>query len=168
MNVSTLPVVLAVCSALVVISPSTVVLLVLILPPSKLRDNDGTSTAAGGGSNGEDDMVKIPYLTVTLPSTVVVMSPPDGTLALLVVAGCRATVAGGFGSVLFFVVALPGVLCSKQLHFSVPPVATAVLFAVAGLTVAGLSGLVAAAIPPSGLCFILIGGAMVVDVMFGL
>jgi hypothetical protein len=47
-------------------------------------------------------------------------------------------------------------------------VATAVSFAAAGMTVAGLSGLVVAVIPPFGLCFVLIGGAMVVDGMFGL
>jgi hypothetical protein len=38
----------------------------------------------------------------------------------------------------------------------------------AGLTVAGLLDLVAAAIPPFGLRLVLIRGAMVVDVMFGL
>ncbi len=52
--------------------------------------------------------------------------------------------------------------------FAVPLVATAVLFAATGITVAGLSGLVAAAIPPFGLHLVLIGGAMVVDVMFSL
>jgi hypothetical protein len=78
------------------------------------------------------------------------------------------TAAGGFGSVVLFAVALAGVPCSKWLHFSVLPVATAVLFAAAGLTVAGLLGLVVAAIPPFGLCLVLYGGAVVVDVMFGL
>ncbi len=58
--------------------------------------------------------------------------------------------------------------CSKRLHFEASVVATAVLFAAAGLTVAGLLGLVAAAIPPFGLHLVLFGGAMVVDVMFGL
>ncbi len=58
--------------------------------------------------------------------------------------------------------------CPKWLHFAAPLVATAVLFAAAGLTVTGLLGLVAAAIHPFGLRFVLIGGAMVVDVMFGL
>jgi hypothetical protein len=52
--------------------------------------------------------------------------------------------------------------------FAVLLVATAVSFAAAGLTVAGLLGLLAAVIPPFSLCFVLIGGAMVVDVMFGL
>jgi hypothetical protein len=52
--------------------------------------------------------------------------------------------------------------------FEAPLVATAVSFAAAGLTVAGLLGLVAAAIPPIGLHLALFGGAMVVDVMFGL
>ncbi len=68
----------------------------------------------------------------------------------------------------FFLVALAGVPCSKQLYFEVPPVATAVLFAAAGLTVARLLGLVAAAIPPFSLHLVLFIGAMVVDVMFGL
>jgi hypothetical protein len=67
-----------------------------------------------------------------------------------------------------FAVALTGVPCSKRLHFAAPLVATAVLFAAAGLTVAGLSILVAAAITLFGLCLVLFGGAMVVDVMFGL
>jgi hypothetical protein len=58
--------------------------------------------------------------------------------------------------------------CSKRLRFEVLPVATAVLFVAAGLTVAGLLGLVAAAIPPFGLHLVLFVGAMVVDVMFGL
>jgi hypothetical protein len=52
--------------------------------------------------------------------------------------------------------------------FAAPPLATAVSFAAAGLTVAGLSGLVAAAIPPFNLRLLLFGGAMVVYVMFGL
>jgi hypothetical protein len=56
----------------------------------------------------------------------------------------------------------------KALHFEAPAVATAVLFAAAGLTVARLLGLVAAAIPPFVLRLVLFGGAMVVDVMFGL
>jgi hypothetical protein len=85
-----------------------------------------------------------------------------------VVAGCTATVARGFGSVLLFAVALAGVLCSKRLRFAVPPVATAVSFAAAGLTVAGLLGMVAV-ILPFGLRLVLVGGAMVDDVMlFGL
>ncbi len=165
MNVSTPPVVLAVCSTALVISLTTVVLLVLVLPSSKLRDIDSAFTAAGGGSDGKDNMAKLPYSTQTLPPTVGAMSPSDRTL---VVAGCMATAVGGFGSVVLFAVVLAGVLCSKQLHFAALPVATAVLFAAAGLTVAGLSGLVAAAIPPFGLRLVLIGGATVVDVMFGL
>ncbi len=76
--------------------------------------------------------------------------------------------AGGFGSVVLFLVALAGVPCSKRLHFEAPPVATAVLFAAAGWTVTGLLGLVVAAIPPFGLHLVLFIGAMVVDVMFGL
>jgi hypothetical protein len=79
-----------------------------------------------------------------------------------------ATAAGGFGSVVLFAVALAGVPCSKWLHCAAPLVATARSFAAAGLTVAGLLGLVAAAIPPFGLCLVLFGGAIVVDVMFGL
>ncbi len=86
---------------------------------------------------------------------VVAMSPPDGTSAPLVVAGCMATVVGGFVSVVFFAVALAGVPCSKWLCFAVPPVATAVLFAAAGLTVTGLLGWVAAATPPFGLRLVL-------------
>jgi hypothetical protein len=86
----------------------------------------------------------------------------------LVVAGCTATAAGGFGSVVLFAVTLVGVPCSIWRRFEAPAVATAVLFAAAGLTVAGLLGLVAAAIPPFILRLFLFGGAMVVDVMFGL
>jgi hypothetical protein len=52
--------------------------------------------------------------------------------------------------------------------FEAPAVATTELFAAAGLTVAGLLGLVAAAKPPFVLHLVLLGGAMVVDVMFGL
>jgi hypothetical protein len=168
MNISTPPVVLAACSTTLLISASTIVLLALVLPSSKLRDIDGVSAATGGGGDGKDNMAKLPYFMLTLPPTVSAMSPPDGTLALLVVAGRTVTAAGGFGSVVLFAVALAGVLCSKRLRFAAPPVATAVLFAAAGLTVAGLSGLVAAAIPPFGLRLVFIGGAMVVDVMFGL
>jgi hypothetical protein len=65
-------------------------------------------------------------------------------------------------------VALAGAPCPKHLHFAALLVATAVLFAAAGLTIAGLLGLLAAAIPPFGLHFALIGGAMVFDVMYGL
>jgi hypothetical protein len=83
-------------------------------------------------------------------------------------AGCTATAAGGFGSVVLFAVALAGVPCSKRLRFAALPVATAVLFSAAGSTVTGLLGLVAAAIPPFSLRLVLISGAMVVDVMFGL
>ncbi len=83
-------------------------------------------------------------------------------------AGCTATAAGGFGSVVLFAVVLAGVLSSKKLHFEASAVATAVLFAAAGLTVAGLLDLVAVAILPFGLHLVLFGGAMVVDVMFGL
>jgi hypothetical protein len=79
-----------------------------------------------------------------------------------------ATAAGGFDSVVLFAVALEGVWCSKRLHFEALAVATAVLFAEAGLTVTGLLDLVAAAILPFGLRLVLFGGAMVVDVMFGL
>jgi hypothetical protein len=79
-----------------------------------------------------------------------------------------ARVAGGFCSVVLFLVALAGVLCSKWLHFEAPPVATAVLFAAAGFTVTGLLGLVVAAIPLFGLFLVLFVGAMIVDVMFGL
>ncbi len=168
MIASTLPVVLVVCLMTLVISPFTVVLLVLILPSRNLRDNDGASAATGGSGDGKDNMVELPYLTLSLLPTVVAMSPPDGTSALLAVAGCTATAVGGFISVVLFVVALVGVLCSKRLRFAAPPVATAVLFAASGLTVAGLLVLVAAAIPPYGLCLVLFGGAMVVDVMFGL
>jgi hypothetical protein len=99
---------------------------------------------------------------------VVSRSPPGGTLAPLAVAGCTVKAVGGFGSVVLFLVELVGVPCSKQLRFEVPPVATTVLFAAAGLTVAGLLGLVAAAIPPFGLCLVQFVGIMVIDVMFGL
>jgi hypothetical protein len=168
MVVSTWPVVLVACLTILVISPSTIVLLALILLSSKLRDNDGASAATGRGSNGIDNKVQLPYLTLSLLPTVVTMSPPDGTLALLAVAGCMATAAGGFGSVVLFAVTLAGVPCSKRLHFEAPPVATALSFAAAGLTVVGLLGLVAAAIPPFSLHLILFVGAMVVDVMLGL
>ncbi len=113
-------------------------------------------------------MVELPYLRLTLPPTVVAMFPADGTSALLAVAGCMMTVVGGFGSAVLFAVLLAGVLCSKWLHFAAPLVATAVLFAAAGLPVAGLLGLVVAVIPPFGSHLVLIIGAMVVDVMFGL
>jgi hypothetical protein len=148
MIVSTPPVVLVVCSTTLVISPSTVVLLALFFLSSKLRDNDGAFAATCSGSNGKDNMVKLPYSMLSLLPMVVTMSPLDGTLAPLVMAGCTATAAGGFGSVVLFAVGLVGMPCSKQLHFAAPLVATAVLFAAAGLTVAGLLGLVAAAIPP--------------------
>ncbi len=168
MVVSTWPVVLAAWSTILVISLSTVVLLALILLSSKLRDNDGASVATGRGGDGKDNKVKLPYLTLSLPPTVIAMSPLDGTLALLAVAGCMATVAGGFGSVMLFLVALVGVPCSKRLRSEAPPVASAALFAEAVLTVAGLLGLVTSAIPPFGLHIVLFVGAMVVDVMFGL
>jgi hypothetical protein len=168
MNVSTPPEVLAACSTTLVISPSTVVLLALIFPSSKLRDNNGASAAPGSGNNNENNIVELQYLMLSLLTMVVTMSPLDGTLALIVVAGCKATAVGKFGSVVLFAIALVGVLCSKRLHFAAPLVTIAVLFAAAGLTVAGLLGLVAAAIPYFGLCLVLTGGAMVVDVVFGL
>jgi hypothetical protein len=77
-----------------------------------------------------------------------------------------ATVVGGLSSVVLFAVALAGVPCYKRLRFEVLGVATAVSFAAAGLTVAGLLGLVAAAMLPFGLRLVSFGGAMVVDVMF--
>ncbi len=75
MVVATLPVVLVACLMTLVISPLTVVLLALILPSSKLRDNDGASAASGSGGSGKDNMVKLPYSTLSLPPTVVAMSP---------------------------------------------------------------------------------------------
>jgi hypothetical protein len=162
------PVVLAACSTTLMISLPTVVLLALILPSSKLRDISRASAAGEGSSNGKNNMAKLPYLTLTLLPTVIAMSPLNGTLALLAVAGCTRTATGGFGSVVFFAVVLAGVLCSKRLCFAALPVATAVPFVAAGVTVAGLSGLVAVAIPPFGLRLVLIRGAMVVDVMFDL
>ncbi len=168
MVVSTRPVVLAAWSTILVISSSTIVLLALILPSSKLRDNNGAYVATGCGSNGEDNKVELPYSMLSLPPTVVAMSPPDLTLAPLAVAGCTATAAGGFGSVVLFLVALAGVPCSKRLRFEVPLVATAVLWAAAGFTFSGLLSLVVAAIPPFCLHLVLFIGAMVVDVMFGL
>ncbi len=166
--VSTCLVVLAAWLTILVISSLTVVLLALILLSSKLRDNNGASVAPGHGSDGKNNKVELPYLTLSLPPTVIAMSPPGGTLAPLAVAGCMARAVGGFGSVVIFLVALAGVPCSKWLRFEALPVATAVLFAAAGLTVAGLLGLVAASIPPFGLRLVLFGGAMVVDVMFDL
>jgi hypothetical protein len=168
MVVSTWPVVLAACLIILVISLSTGKFLALILPSSKLRDNDGTSVVTGRGGDSGNNKVEIPCLTLSLPLTVVAMSPPDRTSAPLAVAGCTATAAGGFGSVVLFVVALGGVPCLKRLRFEAPLVATAVLFAAEGLTVAGLLGLVAAAIPLFGLHLVLFVGTMVVDVMFGL
>ncbi len=79
--------------------------------------------------------------------------PPDRTLGLLVVAGCMATAAGGFGSVVLFAVALVGVPYPKRLCLAALLVVTAVSFAAAGLTIAGLLGLLAAAIPPFGFAF---------------
>ncbi len=148
MVVSTQPVVLATCLTILVISPLTVVLLVLFLLSSKLRDNNGASVATGRGGNREDNKVKLSYLMLSLLPTVVAMPPLDGTFAPLAVAGCTATAVGGFGSVALFAVALARALCSIRLRFEAPVVATAVLFAAAGLTVAGLLGLVAAAIHP--------------------
>ncbi len=168
MVVSTRPVVLAACLMIFVISPSTIVLLALIMLSSTLRDNNGASVAAGHGGNGEDNKVELPYSMLSLTPMVIAMSPLDGTSAPLAVAGCMATAAGGFGSVVLFVVALAGVPCSKWLHFEAPLVAIAVLFAAAGSTLAGLLGLVAAAIPPLDLHLVLFISAMVVDVMFGL
>ncbi len=164
MVVSTWLVVLAVWLMILVISSSTVVLLALFLPSSKLRDNNDASVAPGRGDNGKDNKVELPYSTLSLPPMVVAMSPPGRASAPLAVVGCTATAAGGFGSVVLFLVALVGMLCSKQLRFEVPPA----LFAAAGLTVAGLLGLVAAAIPPFGLHLVLFVGATVVDVMLGL
>jgi hypothetical protein len=166
--VSTWLVVLTAWLTILVISSSTVVFLALILPSSKLRDNNGASVAPGCGGDGKDNKLELPYLMLSLPPRVITMSPPGGTLAPLVVAGCMARAAGGFGSVVLFLVELAGVQCSKRLCFEAVPVATAVLFAAAGLTVAGLSSLVVAAIPPFGLRLVLFVGAMVVDVMFGL
>jgi hypothetical protein len=79
-----------------------------------------------------------------------------------------ATAAGGSSSVVLFAVALAEVPCPKRLCFAALPVATAVSFAAAELTITGLSDFLAAAIPPFGLRFVLIGGTMVLDVMFGL
>ncbi len=112
-------------------------LLALILPSRKLSDNNGTSAAAGGGGDRKDNMVKLPLLMLSLPPTVAAMSPPDGTLASLAVAGCTTTAAGRFGSVVLFAVALAGVPCTKRLNFAVMPVATAMSFAAAGLTIPG-------------------------------
>jgi hypothetical protein len=94
---------------------STIVLLACILPSSKLGDNDSASMAPGCGSNGKDNKVELPYLMLSLPPTVVAMSPPGRTSAPLAVAGYMARVAGGFGSVVLFLVALAGVRCSKWL-----------------------------------------------------
>jgi hypothetical protein len=168
MVLSTRPVVLAACSTILVISQLTVVLLALIFLSSKLRDNDGVSVATGRGSNSEDNTVELSYLMLLLLPRVIDMPPPDGTSALFLVAGCMETAAVGFCSGTLFAVALVGVPCSIRLRFEVPVIATAVSFATAGLIVAGLSGLVVVAIPPSGLRLVLFGGAMVVDVMFGL
>ncbi len=86
MIVSTPPIVLALYSTTLVISPSTVVLLALILPSRKFRDNNSASAAASGGSNGEDNMVKLPYLVLSLLPTVIAMSPPGWNMG---------TVSGG-------------------------------------------------------------------------
>jgi hypothetical protein len=104
---------------------------------------------------------------LSLPPMVIAIPPPDGSVSLAV-AECTVTAAGRFGSVVLFAVALAGVPCPKWLHFAALLVATAVSFAAAGLTITGLLGLLAAAIPPFGLRFVLIEGAMVVDNMFGL
>jgi hypothetical protein len=144
------------------------VMLALIFLSRKLRDNNSASVAPGRGGDGKDNKVELPYSTLSLLPTVVAMSPLGRTSAPLAVAGYMARAAGRFGSVVLFLVALAGALCSKRLCFEAPLVATAVLFAAAGLTDAGLSVLVVAAIPPFGLCLVLFVGAMVVDVMFGL
>ncbi len=125
MIVSTLPVVLAACSTTLVIFPSTIVLLALILLSSKLRDNNGASVAAGNSGEGKDNMAELPFSMLSLPPTVIAMSPLYGSLALLAVAESTATVVGGFGSVVLFAAALAGVLYHKWLCFAALPVATA-------------------------------------------
>jgi hypothetical protein len=99
------------------------------------------------------------------PPMVVTISPPDGT-SVLAMAGCTVAAAGRFGSIVLFAVALAGLPCPKRLRFSALLAATAVLFAAAGLTIAELLVLLAAAIPPLRFAFALIRGAMVFDVMF--
>ncbi len=74
----------------------------------------------------------LPDLTLSLPPSVVAMSPLDGRLASLVVAGCTVTAASRFASVVLFVIVLAEVLCPKWLHVAVLLVATAVSFAAAG------------------------------------
>jgi hypothetical protein len=76
MIVSTAPIVLVVCLTTLLIVSSTIVLLPLILPCSKFRDNNSTSAATGGGDDGKDNMVKLPYSTISLPPAVVTMSLP--------------------------------------------------------------------------------------------
>ncbi len=87
MIVSTLPVVLAVCSTTLVISLSTVVLLALILPSSKLKDNYGASAATvGGGGNGKDNMVELPYTNAITAANCPCHVPPGQNIG---------TVSGG-------------------------------------------------------------------------
>ncbi len=83
MIVSRMPAVMAAC------------LMTLVISPCKLRDNYGASAAAGRSGEGKDNMIKLPYLMLTLSPRAVTMSPPDGTFTLLAVAGCTASVAGG-------------------------------------------------------------------------
>ncbi len=75
MVVSTRPVVLAAWSTILVISLSTIVLLALILPSSKLRDNNDAFVAPGCSGNGKDNEVELPYFTLSLPPTVIAISP---------------------------------------------------------------------------------------------
>jgi hypothetical protein len=88
--------------------------------------------ATGRDGNSKDNKVELPYSMLSLPPMVLAMSPLDGTSAPLTVAGCMATAAGQFGSVVLFTVALAGVLCLKWLCFEALLGATAVLFAAAG------------------------------------
>jgi hypothetical protein len=95
------------------------------------------------GENGNAWMLKseficgylsavLPDLTLSLLPSDITMSPPDRTLASLVVAGCTVTAVGRFASVVLFVVVLAEVLCPKWLHVAVLLVATAVSIAAAG------------------------------------
>ncbi len=89
---------------------------------------------------------------LSLPPTVVVMSPSGWNIGTV----CGGRVHGKSSAWVRFCGVICGYIaglrCPKRLHF-VLPVATAVLFAAAGLTIAGLSGLLAAAIPLFGFMF---------------
>ncbi len=105
---------------------------------------------------------------LSLLPTVIAMSPPDKKLASLAVAGCMATVAGGFGSIVLFVVVLAGVPCPIRLHFCGTASSNSSVVSCSRVDYRRVIGFVSGCDTPLQLRFLPIGGVMVVDVMFGL